>query len=92
MAALAGTMLIWPGTALDRLWSLNEPAHIALAPLGKLIGPLFYLFSIVLMIGTIGWVQPADMAMANGRYFGNPKIATHAGPLSASSAAPKAAI
>ena len=27
MTALAGTMLIWPGTGLDRLWSLNVSAH-----------------------------------------------------------------
>ena len=57
MAALAGTMLIWPETALDRLWSLNEPAHIVLAPIGKLIGPVFYLFSIIMMIGTVGWFK-----------------------------------
>jgi len=57
MAALAGTLLIWPGTRLDRLWALNQPAHLALAPIGNLLGPVFYLFSLILMVGAVGWFK-----------------------------------
>jgi hypothetical protein len=32
MASLAGTTLVWPGTTLDRLWTLNPRAYKELAP------------------------------------------------------------
>jgi hypothetical protein len=35
MAALAGTMLVWPGTMLDKLWSLNETADVELRETGR---------------------------------------------------------
>ena len=38
MACLAGTTLIWRGTALDRVWILNAPAYRHLAPLGRIVG------------------------------------------------------
>jgi len=57
MAALAGTMLTWPGTVLDRLWFLNEPAHMAMAPIGRLIGPVFLVFSAILALTSIGWFK-----------------------------------
>ena len=38
MASLAGTTLIWRGTALDRVWILNAPAYRHLAPLGRIVG------------------------------------------------------
>ena len=57
MAALAGTMLTWPGTRLDRLWALNQSAHVALSPIGKFVGPIFYLFSFILMAGAVGWFK-----------------------------------
>jgi hypothetical protein len=57
MAALAGTMLLWPRTVLDRLWSLNPAAHKAFAPLGNSIGPLFYVLSIVLVTAAVGWLK-----------------------------------
>jgi len=57
MAALAGTMLIWPGTALDRLWFLNESAHAELRKAGSYIGPLFWTLSITLAATTIGWFR-----------------------------------
>ena len=57
MAVLAGTMLLWPRTALDRLWSLNPTAHKAFAPFGNSIGPLFYVLSIVLVTAAVGWFK-----------------------------------
>jgi mannose/fructose/N-acetylgalactosamine-specific phosphotransferase system component IID len=57
MAALAGTMLLWPGTALQKLWTLNPPAHAALARQGKVVGPLFYALSFILMITALGWFR-----------------------------------
>jgi hypothetical protein len=55
MAALAGTMLVWPGTVLDKLWALNQTAHEALAPAVNFMGPLFFLLSITLAITAVGW-------------------------------------
>jgi hypothetical protein len=43
MAFLAGTTLVWPGTALDHAWALNSRAHRELAPLGWMIGIPFLL-------------------------------------------------
>jgi mannose/fructose/N-acetylgalactosamine-specific phosphotransferase system component IID len=57
MAALAGTMLVWPGTVLDKLWTLNQPAHKALAPAGSFMGPLFFLLSITLVTAAVGWFK-----------------------------------
>jgi hypothetical protein len=50
-------MLLWPHTALDRLWSLNPTAHKALAPFGNSVGLLFYVLSIVLAITAVGWFR-----------------------------------
>ena len=57
MAALAGTMLIWPGTVLDRLWSLNEVAHAELGRLGSYFGPIFWGLSITLLVAAVGWLR-----------------------------------
>jgi hypothetical protein len=57
MAALAGTMLIWPGTVLDRLWSLNETAYAELRKAGSYIGPLFWALSVVLIGAAVGWFR-----------------------------------
>ena len=57
MAVLAGTMLLWPRTVLDRLWSLNPAGHKAFAPFGNSIGPLFYVLSIVLVTAAVGWFK-----------------------------------
>ena len=57
MAVLAGTMLLWPRTALDRLWSLNPTAHKAFAPFGNSLGLLFYVLSIVLVTAAVGWFK-----------------------------------
>jgi len=55
MAALAGTMLIWPGTVLDRLWLLNETAHVQLREAGTYLGPLFWMLGLILIGTAAGW-------------------------------------
>jgi hypothetical protein len=57
MAALAGIMLIWPGTVLDKLWLLNETAHAELRKAGTYLGPLFWALSIVLIATAAGWFR-----------------------------------
>lgn len=57
MAALAGTMLIWPGTVLDRLWSLNQTAHAELRKAGSYVGPLFWALSVTLLGAAAGWFR-----------------------------------
>lgn len=55
MASLAGMTLLYPGTVLDRLWTLNPGAHAQLAPLGHRVGGLFLLLSAALCCAGIGW-------------------------------------
>jgi mannose/fructose/N-acetylgalactosamine-specific phosphotransferase system component IID len=57
MAALAGTMLVWPGTKLDGLWSLNQTAHAELAKNGNYLGPLFWVLSLTLAGTALGWFK-----------------------------------
>jgi len=57
MAALAGTTLIWPGTALDKLWALNQPAYKQLSLVGGSIGALFLLLSATLVTAAVGWFK-----------------------------------
>src|ERR1700756_1232759 len=59
MAFLAGTTLVWPGTALDHAWALNQRAHRELAPLGRMIGIPFLLLGATLLTAAGGWVLPA---------------------------------
>ena len=57
MAAVAGTTLVCPGTALDRLWTLNKLAYDQLARMGTGVGTLFLLLSTALMAATVGWFK-----------------------------------
>jgi sterol desaturase/sphingolipid hydroxylase (fatty acid hydroxylase superfamily) len=57
MASLAATTLLWPGTALDRLWVLNPKAHEQLVPLGSTVGILFLVLGAALTAAGIGWFR-----------------------------------
>jgi hypothetical protein len=57
MAAIAGVSLLWKGTALDRMWTLNKPAHAALSPIASIFGPLFLLLSATLVLTATGWLR-----------------------------------
>src|SRR6201987_5322861 len=58
MASLAATTLLWRGTVLDRLWTLNPTAYKQLAPLGRIVGVLFLALSAARITAGIGWFQP----------------------------------
>ena len=55
MATLAGTTLIWRGTLLDRIWTLNAPAYNRLVPYGKAIGIPFILLGTIMTAASLGW-------------------------------------
>jgi hypothetical protein len=57
MASLAGTTLVWRGTALDNMWALNPRAYKELAPFGRAVGVPFLLLSLALAVASIGWFK-----------------------------------
>jgi hypothetical protein len=57
MASLAATTLLWQGTALDRVWTLNPTAYKQLAPLGGIVGIFFLLLGVALVTAGIGWFR-----------------------------------
>jgi hypothetical protein len=57
VASLAATTLLWPGTSLDRIWSLNREAYRQLSPLGRVVGVLFLLLGAALTTAAIGWFR-----------------------------------
>jgi hypothetical protein len=57
MASLAGTTLVWRGTTLDRLWTLNPRAYNELAPYGRAIGIPFLLLGVTLALDGLGWFK-----------------------------------
>ena len=57
MATLAATTLLWRGTDLDRLWTLNPTAYNQLAPLGRIVGILFLVLGAALTTAAIGWFR-----------------------------------
>jgi hypothetical protein len=57
MASLAGTTLVWRGTVLDRMWTLNPRAYSDLAPLGQPMGLLFLSLAVALLLAGTGWLK-----------------------------------
>ena len=57
MASLAGATLLWRGTALDRMWTLNPRAYKDLAPLGKVVGIPFLMLGVLLAVACMGWFK-----------------------------------
>jgi len=55
MTLLAGTTLIWRGTLLDHMWTLNAPAYRQLSPFGKTVGIPFLVLSAALAATGLGW-------------------------------------
>jgi hypothetical protein len=57
MATVAGISLLWRGTFVDRMWSLNPSAYESLAPHGELAGVLFLLLSATLWLASVLWLK-----------------------------------
>jgi hypothetical protein len=57
LASLAAITLLWRGTSLDRIWSLNPNAYTQLAPLGWSVGALFFLLGVALAVAGVGWFR-----------------------------------
>lgn len=55
MALLAAMTLLFSGTPLDRVWTLNPRAHAELAPFGKSAGVGFALLAVALALAAVGW-------------------------------------
>jgi len=57
MAGLAATTLLWRGTVLDRVWTLNPTAYRQLSPFDSKVAILFLLLSAALVVSGIGWFR-----------------------------------
>lgn len=55
MACFAGTTLVWRGTTLDCVWTLNPRAYKELAPHGKTAGIPFLFLGVTLAVAGMGW-------------------------------------
>jgi len=56
-ASVSAIPLLWPGTFLERLWTLNPKAYKELAPLGSAVGILFLLLGAILGVVGVGWFR-----------------------------------
>ena len=57
MASLAGATLLWRGSALDPIWTLNPNAYRQLAPLGRTVGILFLVLGAALAAAGTAWFR-----------------------------------
>src|SRR5260370_9003477 len=57
MASLAGATLLWRGTALDRMWTLNPGAYKEVAALGKVVAIPFLMLGVLLAVACMGWFK-----------------------------------
>lgn len=57
VASLAAITLLWRGTYLDPIWSLDPTAYRQLAPLGRDVGVPFLLLGLALAAAGIGWFR-----------------------------------
>jgi hypothetical protein len=57
MACLAGTTVVWRGTVLDRMWTMNLPAYRQLALFGKTAGIAFLLLGATLAVAGTAWFK-----------------------------------
>jgi hypothetical protein len=57
MASIAGVTLIWPETAITKVWTLNAAAYRQLAPSGWKAGILFLALGAALTAAGIGWFR-----------------------------------
>ena len=55
MATLAGATLVYRGTMLDHIWSLNPRAYSQLARLGSKAGILMLVIAAALSVTGVGW-------------------------------------
>jgi hypothetical protein len=66
IAALVGTSLLFPGTVLDRMWTLNEPAYVAFRLLGKVSGVALMAVGILSAATAAGLLQRSRWAWQLG--------------------------
>jgi len=57
MASYAAVTLLFPGTFLDRAWTLNPSGHSQLLPLGKIVALPFAILGVVALLTAIGWFR-----------------------------------
>lgn len=55
MSFLAGVTLVWRGTFLDHLWTLNPRAYKQLLPSGTAAGVALLLLGVILAVAAVGW-------------------------------------
>ena len=57
IAVIVGISLLFPGTPLDRMWALNQPAYAAFQGMGRLSGILLLFLGSVTAAGARGLLQ-----------------------------------
>ena len=78
MALLAGISLAFPGSRLDRMWSLNPRAYVELSPMRPWVGPAFLFLALMLLIAAVGWFRRKFVGHPGihiSRYIGSADLA-----------------